>query len=204
MASAPATILHCSYMAGSDLTFKDTTPSAKVYAVNVTAPGGSFGTNNHRILEITVTDTAPPNNPLTANAGPDQDAPEGSTVNLNGTVTGSDPEDDLTYSWSHNSTLAMTLDNSTALDTYFTAPDVDSDTPVEFTLEVSDGTDTVTDKVTVTIQDSPNTAPTVNAGPDQTVTENMTVSMPWTASVYRRRFPDVLVVAEPGPACHRP
>ena len=39
--------------------------------------------------------------------------------------------------------------------------------PVEFTLTVSDGTATVSDKVTVTITDSANTAPTVNAGDDQ-------------------------------------
>ena len=41
-------------MTGSNLMFKDTTPPAQVYKVNVTAPGGDFGTNNHRMLDITV------------------------------------------------------------------------------------------------------------------------------------------------------
>ena len=55
-------------MTDSNLVFKDTTPSAQVYKVNVTAPGGDFGTNNHRVLDITVTGE---DRPLSANAGPD-------------------------------------------------------------------------------------------------------------------------------------
>ena len=47
---------------------------------------------------------------------------------------------------------------------------------------MSDGTDTVTDKVTVTITDSANTAPTVDAGGDQTVTEGSTVNLDGTAT----------------------
>ena len=43
-------------MTGSTLMFK-ATPSAGGYAVNVTAPGGNFGTNNHRVLEIEATGT---------------------------------------------------------------------------------------------------------------------------------------------------
>ena len=45
---------------------------------------------------------------------------------------------------------------------------------IEFTLTVSDGTATVSDKVTVTITDSANTAPTVNAGDDQEAAEGAT------------------------------
>ena len=40
-------------MTGSDLMFKST-PSAGTYTVNVTAPGGDFGTNNHHVFDITV------------------------------------------------------------------------------------------------------------------------------------------------------
>ena len=46
-------------MTGSTLMF-NTTPSAGGYTVNVTAPGGNFGTGNHRILGITVTGSADP------------------------------------------------------------------------------------------------------------------------------------------------
>ena len=104
-------------------------------------------------------------------------------MSLDATVSDPDSEDTLEYTWSHNSTaLAITLANSAALDTSFAAPNVAGDTPVEFTLEVSDGTATVTDKVTVTITDSENTAPTVDAGGDQTVPEGSTVSLDATVS----------------------
>ena len=42
-------------MTGNVLMFK-ATPSAGNYTVDVTAPGGDFGTNNHRVLDVTVTD----------------------------------------------------------------------------------------------------------------------------------------------------
>ena len=115
--------------------------------------------------KVTVTITDSENTAPTVDAGGDQTVPEGSTVSLDATVSDPDSEDTLEYTWSHDSTaLAITLANSAALDTSFAAPNVAEDTPVEFTLEVSDGTATVTDKVTVTITDSENTAPTVDAG----------------------------------------
>ena len=131
-------------------------------------------------VTVTITDSA--NTAPTVDAGGDQTVPEGSTVNLDGTATDPDSEDTLTYSWSHSSALSITLDDDSALDTSFAAPNVSEDTPVEFTLEVSDGTDTVTDKVTVTITDSANTAPTVDAGGDQTVPEGSTVNLDGTAT----------------------
>ena len=49
---------------------------------------------------VTITDSA--NSPPSVNAGDDQDAAEGSTVNLDGTAADADTEDTLTYSWTHN------------------------------------------------------------------------------------------------------
>ena len=68
-------------------------------------------------------------------------------MSLDATVSDPDSEDTLEYTWSHDSTLSITLDDD-AEDPSFTAPNVAEDTPVEFTLEVSDGTATVTDTVT--------------------------------------------------------
>ena len=101
-------------------------------------------------------------------------------MSLDAVVTDPDLEDTLMYSWSHNSTLMITLDDIE--DPSFVAPNVDEDTAVEFTLTVDDGTVSVPDTMTVTIRDSSNTPPSVDAGPDQTVKEGVTVSMPWTAS----------------------
>ena len=80
------------------------------------------------------------------NAGTDQEITEGDTVTLAGTATDADPEDDLTYSWSHDSTLFISLDDST-LTPSFTVPNVSEDTAVEFTLTVSDGTTDVSDRL---------------------------------------------------------
>ena len=133
-------------------------------------------------LAVTVTDVPTVNSPPVADAGPDQDVAEGSTVNLDGTASDSDADDTLTYFWSHNSTLPITLDDDAALDASFTAPNVDSETAIEFTLEVNDGTVTVLDTMLVTIRDSANSPPSVNAGPDKTVQESQTVTLNGTAT----------------------
>ena len=77
-------------------------------------------------VTVTITDSA--NTAPTVNAGPDQEAAEGATVNLDGTASDVDTEDTLEYSWSHNSTLTITLGDDEALDTSFTAPNVAEDT----------------------------------------------------------------------------
>ena len=62
--------------------------------------------------------------------------------------------------------MFISLDDST-LTPSFTVPNVSGDTAVEFTLTVSDGTAEVSDSIIITITDSANTAPTVNAGTDR-------------------------------------
>ena len=169
-------------MRGSTLAFRST-PDVGSYTVKVTASGNSIfeNGNNWRMLEITVRSSA--NNPPTVDAGQDQVVDEGDAVTLSGTA--SDPEGDhLTYLWSHDSVLPITVSNATSPLTTFTAPAVDSDVTVTFVLSVSDGTNTdVTDQVTITIQDVPtNNPPTVDAGQDQTVDEGDAVTLSGTAS----------------------
>ena len=128
---------------------------------------------------ITITDSA--NTAPTVDAGTDQEITEGSTVTLAGTAADADQEDNLTYLWSHDSTLSISLDDST-LTPSFTVPNVSEDTAVEFTLTVSDGTAEVSDQIIITITDSANTAPTVDAGTDQEITEGSTVTLAGTAA----------------------
>ena len=151
------------------------------YEVTVTSTGG-FGQGNSKKVEISV-GAAQANNPPTVDAGQDQTVDEGDAVTLSGTA--SDPEGDhLTYLWSHDSALSITVSNTTSQLTTFTAPAVNSDVTVTFVLSVSDGTNTdVTDQVTITIQDVPaNNPPTVDAGQDQTVDEGDAVTLSGTAS----------------------
>ena len=127
-------------------------------------------------VEITVTNNDPP----TVNAGADQEVDEGDTVTLTGTAT-DDDDDPLTYRWTHDSSLAITMANDTSLSTTFTAPAATADTTITFTLTVSDGTnDGVTDQVEITVTN--NDPPTVNAGADQEVDEGDTVTLTGTAT----------------------
>ena len=131
-------------------------------------------------LQVTIADS--PNSPPTVNAGQDQEVAEGATVTLSGTVSDDDPEDTLAYSWTHDDTLSITITGSDSLSASFTAPDVAANTTITVTLTVDDGTVEVSDTLQVTIADSPNSPPTVNAGQDQEVAEGATVTLSGTVS----------------------
>ena len=142
-------------MIGNNLVFKSA-PIAGNYTVTVTAPGGIFGTNNHRVLDITV--TGEDHHPPDVTAGGSADVYEGSVGRLEGTAVDPDVADTLTYAWTHNGaqSLGITIADDTALSTTFEVTgDVASDTAVTFTLAVSDGTPpAVTASTDVNIQDS--------------------------------------------------
>ena len=131
-------------------------------------------------LQVTITDS--PNSPPTVNAGQDQEVAEGATVTLSGTATDADPEDAPTYSWTHDGTLSITITGADSLSASFTAPDVAANTTITATLTVNDGTVDASDTLQVTITDSPNSPPTVNAGQDQEVAEGATVTLSGTAA----------------------
>ena len=162
---------------GSNLVLK-VAPAKGTYTVTVTSTGG-FGSSNSKTFDVSVTSF---NTPPSVDAGADRTVAEGSTVALNGTATDQNAGDTLTYLWSHNSTLPITLADQNAVDTAFAAPNVAADIPVTFTLTVSDGTATVSDTFTLTIADSANAPPAVDAGADRTVQEGDTVTLDGTAS----------------------
>ena len=142
------------------------------YVLTILSSGG-FGESNSITAEITITGI-----PLSIDAGDDQTVPEGATVTLNGIVidAGSGTP---TYSWSHNSSLAIRLANHALPSTTFTAPEVDADTAITFTLTADDGTVTATDSLVVTVTDEPilNSPPVADAGRDQAVQEGRTVTL---------------------------
>ena len=94
------------------------------------------------------------NTPPSISAGPDQTVQGGQVVSLTGTATDVDG-DPLTYSWSHNSALAIEFANSTAPSTAFTAPQVSSNTTFILTLTVDDGTQAASDSMGITIVETP-------------------------------------------------
>ncbi|WP_153555201.1 tandem-95 repeat protein [Roseimaritima sediminicola] len=103
----------------------------------------------------------------------DHTADEDDLVTLR--VSATDPENDaLTYNWQQLSGPAVTLSGSTEAAPTFTAPNQTTDYQLVFQVEVSDGTQTTTETVTISvnaINDDP-----VNAGTlpsDITVTEDV-------------------------------
>ena len=161
---------------GNKLKLK-TVPTKSLYTVSVTATG-DFGRSNSKMVTVTVTDILT-GLPPQVDAGIDQTVREGQTVTLNGTATDNNG-DTLTYEWTHDSSLAIQLVNSTSPSTTFTAPAVGADTDVTFTLAVSDGTTTVTDSTVITVRY--NDPPSVGAGADQIVGEGTTVTLSGTAT----------------------
>ena len=171
-----------------------TSVSAKLsYRVNVTAPGGDFGTGNHRILDIAVTDSlnSPPpvtNSPPTVSVGGDRTVSEGTPVSLSWSASDADA-DPLTYAWSQSpANPAITFASQGSSPTTFTAPQVDSDTRFTLTLTANDGTDDGADSLHLTVLDSAgappvtNSPPTVSVGGDRTASEGTPVSLSWSAS----------------------
>ena len=126
------------------------------------------------------------NQPPDVNAGPDQIIPEGSLVTLEGTA--SDPENHLplTALWTYGAegpAPAITIPNTAALRTTFTAPAVTANTTYAFELYVTDSHGGVgTDSMLVTVYDVPSPPPIVNVGGNKRVDEGTTVTLNATAT----------------------
>ncbi len=138
----------------------------------------SDGTNMS-VDTVTITINADNDAPA-ADAGFDQVAEEGDTVQLSG--SGNDPEgQELTYTWVQTSGPTVELSDAHAANPTFTAPEGISNSDVTFELQVSDGTNTSVDTVNVTINAN-NDAPVADAGTDQTVDEGALVTLDATGS----------------------
>lgn len=98
----------------------------------------------------------------TADAGPDQDVDAGDAVALDGSNS-TDPDGDaLTFAWTQLAGPAVAVDDDTAQQPAFTAPDVADGTVLTFRLVVSDGAGSTGDSVNVTVFDAVSVA---DAGP---------------------------------------
>ena len=85
-------------------------------------------------------------------AGTKQTVQEGEIVTLAGTASDADADDTLNYAWTSD-VQDLVITDSDLLSATFTAPAVDVDTDITFTLSVNDGTYTVTDTVVISVQD---------------------------------------------------
>ncbi|MBI5409122.1 MAG: tandem-95 repeat protein, partial [Nitrospirae bacterium] len=168
--------------AGSAATLSDPTVVNPVFTAD--RPGSyeirlivndGFGDSAPDTVIISTMNSAP-----VANAGPDQTAYVGNTVNLNGSGSTDVDGDMLTYKWSFISKpagSAAILSNPDALNPSFV---VDKEGNYEIQLIVNDGiVDSAPDTVII---NTLNTAPVADAGPDQTVHAGDPVSLDGSGS----------------------
>ena len=120
--------------------------SISALALTLAGCGGSSGDSN-------TTDTTTPtpvNSAPSVDAGDAQTVVGGADVSLDSTATDADG-DSLTYTWTQTSGTDVTLSSTAGEAPTFTAPA--TATSLVFSLSVSDGTDTATDEVTITVTD---------------------------------------------------
>ena len=111
----------------------------------------------------------PTNNAPTANAGPDQTVERMAAVTLDGSASSDSDGTVASYLWTQTGGTGVTLDTATPAMPTFTSPDTPAGEDLIFSLVVTDDDGAASTADTVTITVSANSAPTADAGPDQTV-----------------------------------
>ncbi|MBN1492340.1 MAG: matrixin family metalloprotease [Phycisphaerae bacterium] len=111
----------------------------------------SRGTDTDTVSVLILSEYAP-TTVSTADAGPNQVAYEGRQVELDGSGSVDPNHLTLSYSWSQTSGADVSLSNSAAATTTFTAPSVQQETQLEFQLTVSNGSSTASDSVTILVR----------------------------------------------------
>jgi choice-of-anchor B domain-containing protein len=101
---------------------------------------------------VTIADGAGSNNAPNAVAGAGQTVASGAIVTLDGSGSNDSDGDALTYQWIQTAGTNVTLMNSTSATASFTAPNVTSDTLLQFRVTVSDGLLQSTALTSVTVQ----------------------------------------------------
>ncbi len=125
-----------------------------VFLLTVTDTGGKEDTAT---VTITVDASTPENQAPTANAGTNQTKTEGDTVTLDGSGSSDSDGSIAGYLWTQTGGVSVPLSSRSAVNPSFTAPEVDAQTSLSFTLEVTDDDGAKdTDTVSVTIKDNGN------------------------------------------------
>jgi len=131
---------------------------------------GSGGGGNSEVV------LPPINQPPVASAGADQTVSATESVSLSG--SGDDIDGTVSeFSWSQTAGTSVQLDNADSANASFVAPDLVSDETLTFELQVTDDDSaTGVDSINVLVV-SPNQAPTLELGDDQSVQEGLEYSV---------------------------
>ena len=143
------------------------------FEITLTVDDGE--TENNTASDVVIVTVKHVNKPPVADAGTAFSVREQTTAVLDGTAS-SDPDalDNITYAWT--APAGITLDDPTSATPSFTAPDVTADTDYTFTLTVTDGS-AETDDATVIVTVTANLPPVADAGTNQTVYSQSTVTL---------------------------
>jgi hypothetical protein len=137
-------------------------------------PHNATGTPTAR-FDIGAIELRPANHPPVANAGPDQTVVDGTVVTLDGMASLDPDSDPLTFAWTQTSGPTVTLAGTSTATPSFTAPVVSVATALVFQLTVSDGQESATDSVTVSVIPA-NRAPVLDPIGDKTVQVGATLT----------------------------
>lgn len=111
-------------------------PSSFIELTLSNAIGAGFGTNAS--VQLVIEDGAGSNQAPVSNAGTSQTLDEATVVTLDGSQSNDPDGTNLDYEWTQTSGQAVTLSNTAAVVTTFTAPSVGSDSMLQFQLTVYD------------------------------------------------------------------
>jgi len=118
------------------------------------------------------------NSAPTADAGDNQSIKEGDLALLDGSGSFDPDNDSLSYEWTQVSGQTVILSDFTAIQPTFAAPDVGIEgASLTFKLKVTDSGELQSADTCVITVEWVNTPPIANAGADQTVEENITVTL---------------------------
>ena len=132
-------------------------------------------------VEVTVNNTV--NESPVAHAGVDQTVGEGVLVTLDGSGSSDPNGDQLIYKWKQAGGPFVAMGDPASKRPTFTSPTVVAETELTFELTVMDsGQLKSMDTVVVTVKNTVNEAPVARAGSDQTVNENVTVTLDGSGS----------------------
>jgi hypothetical protein len=140
------------------------------FQLTVTDNQGATGTASVNVIVRPV-----PNQPPTANAGPNQAVATGATVTLAGSGTDSDGTI-ASYAWTQIAGSPVTLNGANTATASFVMPVAPAGTVFGFQLTVTDNVGAL-GTATVSITVAANQPPTANAGPAQTANEGATVTL---------------------------
>ncbi len=124
------------------------------------------------------------NAPPTAVAGEDQTVASGAAVALDGSKSSDADGDPLTFAWTQTGGPAVTLSAANVAKPTFTAPVLETETPLSFSLVVTDNKGAASAPATtrVTVLAKPNAAPIADAGKDSSVDALAEVTLDGSAS----------------------